>query len=173
MVTGNRFAQQARNGNYIGIAYSKLDCQAFVERVLKDCGISYNWRGSNHMWREALSEKHEKTNIEEIPAGAWLFTVRNDGGERNRGYNDNEGNAKHVGIYLGDGDVIHSTSPNGVQWDSVFSERWTHWGKCRFIDYSESQEQNNKPENLIDILEMLETTTIKDLLQAVRKRGWI
>ena len=172
MLTGSQFAQQARQGNYIGIAYSKLDCQAFVERVLKDCGISYNWRGSNHIWREALSEKHEITDVNEIPAGAWIFTVKSDGGEKARGYNDNEKNAKHVGIYLGFGDVIHSTSPNGVQYDSIYSQRWTHWGKCKYIDYSES-ENPEKQENLIDILGMLEQKTLKEIIEAARKRGWI
>lgn len=170
MVTAQQFADEARKGKYIGTPYEKLDCQAFVERVLIDCGIRYNWRGSNHIWREALSEKHPITTKDEIPRGAWLFTVKRDGGEKKRGYNDNEGNAKHVGIYLGYGDVIHSTSPDGVQYDSIYSQRWTHWGKCKYIEYDESPE---KQENLIDILGMLEQKTLKEIIEAAKKRGWV
>ena len=124
-------------GNYIGIPYEELDCQAFVERVLKDCGEKHDWRGSNHMWRDALSEKHKITNEMAIPAGAWLFTIKQDGGEKERGYNDSEGNASHVGIYLGLSRVIHSTT-GGVQWDDISRPRWTHYGLCKFIDYSET-----------------------------------
>ena len=137
MITASKFCEQATRGNYIGIPYEKLDCQAFVEQVLKDCGEKHDWRGSNHMWRDALSEKHKITNEMEIPAGAWLFTIKQDGGEKERGYNDSEGNASHVGIYLGLSRVIHSTT-GGVQWDDISRPRWTHYGLCKFIYYSET-----------------------------------
>ena len=41
-----------------------------------------------------------------IPLGAWVFIVSWDGGEKEKGYNDSEGNAKHVGIYCN-----HSSKP--------------------------------------------------------------
>lgn len=135
MITAKKFVSQALTGKYIGIPYNALDCQAFVEKVLKDCGEKRDWRGSNDMWRNALSEKHKITNEMNIPAGAWLFTVKNDGGEKERGYNDNEGNAAHVGIYLGFSRVIHSTT-GGVQWDDISRARWTHYGLAKCIDYS-------------------------------------
>lgn len=129
------FAQQAATGGYVGIPYSRLDCQAFVQRVLSDCGYKHNWRGSNHIWREAVKDREQlPTDRETIPAGVLLFTIKNDGGERQRGYNDNMGNAAHVGIYLGGGKVIHSTT-GGVQWDNVSSKRWTHYAKLLCIDY--------------------------------------
>ena len=137
MVNVADFVKQAQSDKYDGISYKVLDCQAFVEQVLIDSGEKgHNWRGSNHMWREALSEKHEG-DLSAAPAGAWLFTVRHDGGERKRGYNDSEGNAKHVGIYLGDGRVRHSTSAgmNGVQYDTISSTRWNAWGLCKYINY--------------------------------------
>ena len=167
MITAQQFADEARKGTYIGTPYEKLDCQAFVERVLIDCGIKYNWRGSNHMWRDALTEKHPIENINDIPPGAWLFTVKNDGGEKKRGYNDNEGNAKHVGIYLGSGDVEHSTT-GGVQYDSIYSERWTHWGKCKFLEYETKEEHN-----IIELLQMLESKTLKEIWDALKKAGWL
>lgn len=136
MISAKQFVEQAFNGNYIGIPYEKLDCQAFVEQVLKDCGEKHNWVGSNDMWRNALSVKAKITNEMAIPAGAWLFTWKNDGGEKERGYNDGEGNAKHVGIYLGLSRVIHSTT-GGVQWDDISRSRWTHFGLCKYIDYTQ------------------------------------
>ena len=138
MITAQAFVNQAKNGNYLGIPYKTLDCQAFVERVLNDAGEKgHNWRGSNHMWRDALAEKHILEAVTDVPPGAWLFTHKLDGGEKARGYKDNEGNAKHVVIYLGNGDVIHSTSAGGacVQMDKITSARWTAWGLCKYIDY--------------------------------------
>ena len=106
MVTGEAFAEQARSGSYNGISYDRLDCQGFVERVLKDAGIRkpdgsvYNWKGSNSMWRN-------------IPG--W----RGTGGEVARGYKDGKGNASHVGIYCNEGhdsvrDSTRSSSRDGV-----------------------------------------------------------
>lgn len=108
MITGDDFALQAMSEKYTGVPYSKFDCQAYVEQVLRDCGVRkpdgsvYNWKGSNDMWRHALSWKGTKEECRdrfgEIPLGAWVFIVKHDGGEVERGYHDNEGNASHVGI---------------------------------------------------------------------------
>lgn len=160
MVSADKFVTQARNGGYIGIPYSSLDCQAFVEKVLKDCGETHDWRGSNHMWREALSEKGKIKSWADIPAGAWLFTVKNDGGEKARGYNDSEGNAAHVGIYLGGQDVMHSTT-GGVQWDTIASARWTHYGLCKYIDYTGTPD-------IRALARQLGGYTLGEIIQAIR-----
>ena len=104
-------AEQAITGGYVGTAYSRLDCQGFVEQVLKDLGVRkkdgspYNWRGSNSMWRNYIGWKG---TIEEckkkfgcIPQGAFLFLLKWDGKEEEKGYTDGLGNASHVGLYLG------------------------------------------------------------------------
>lgn len=138
-VSSSAFVTQAVNGHYLGIPYSKLDCQAFVEQVLKDCGVRnaygkpYNWRGSNHMWREAVSDRTAKADGAP-PPGAWVFTIKHDGGEIARGYHDNMGNAAHIGIYLGDNLVMHSTT-GGVQMDKWSSSRWTHFALATVIKY--------------------------------------
>lgn len=110
MVSGEEYAKQAQSSKYDGLTYDKADCQKFAELVLIDCGVKkpdgkpYDWKGSNSMWRNALAWKG---TVEEciakygkIPLGAWVFIVKNDGGEVERGYHDNEGNAKHIGIYV-------------------------------------------------------------------------
>lgn len=141
MIKASAFADRARNGGYIGTPYSTLDCQAFVERVLRDCGYSYNWRGSNHMWRDALTwrgtrDDYKQAFDHDIVPGVWVFGWRDDGGEVKRGYRDNDGNAYHVGIYLGDDTVIHSTA-GGVQLSPMDDKRFNRVGLAKVIDYSE------------------------------------
>ena len=153
MKTGVDFAQQAITGNYLGIPYSKLDCQALIERVLKDTtGKSYNWKGSNDMYRNAC-QYIRPVGTDPVPAGYLLFTVRNDGGEVERGYHDDLGNAAHVGIRLfetGKEGSIHSTT-GGVQY-SAFPDarRWTHCGPLKCLDYSEETTDTEKIRRLIE-----------------------
>lgn len=166
MITAQQFVNQAKAGNYLGIKYEELDCQALIERILKDCGEKHDWRGSNHMWRDAVKDRELMTNFENIPAGALVFTVRNDGGEKERGYNDDMGNAKHVGLYLGNGDVIHSTrnnTSNGVQMDVISSSRWTHYALLKCVDYGKSEP------TIIDCLRLLGNQSLFDIYQAAKK----
>lgn len=138
VVTAQQYVEQARTGDYLGIPYADLDCQAFVEKVLADAGFRHDWRGSNDMWRNGVDGREKIENIADIPAGAWVFTIKDDGGEVDRGYHDDMKNAAHVGIYLGNGDVIHSTKTaksDGVQMDKITSKRWTHYAKCIYINY--------------------------------------
>lgn len=92
------------------------------------------------MWREMVCNRRDKyTNI--IP-GTILFTVKLDGGEKNRGYKDNYGNACHVGMYVGngyEGNVIHSTA-GGVQWDDISSSRWNWAADCIYFDRIEDSQ---------------------------------
>lgn len=139
MIDCIKFAEQAYTYRDSHIPYKELDCQAFVEKVLHDCGVSRNWRGSNHMWREALKWRGTYTEALVrygcIPRGALLFTVKSDGGEKKRGYNDKDGNACHVGIFTGEGyGAMHSTT-GGVQQARGDDRRWTHVGLLKDVDY--------------------------------------
>ena len=91
------------------------------------------------MWREALSWKGTveecRQAFGEIPVGAWLFTIKDDGGEKLRGYTDGLGNAAHVGVYTGEGKgSVHSTA-GGTQEADFPAKRWTHVGLCSLLDY--------------------------------------
>ena len=154
MITGEQFAEKAVNGGYIGIPYSRLDCQAFVERVLADCGVRksngtvYNWRGSNAMyrsyysWRGTVDECIKKFGM--IPPGALVFTRKTDGGEVDRGYNDGLGNFVHVGIYVGDPHGVIHSSTGGVQFGKFPNGRkWTNVSLLEMIDYT-GQNNHNK-----------------------------
>lgn len=143
--SGKDVAEQAVTGNYIGIPYEKLDCQAFVERVLSDLGIRkkngslYNWRGSNSMWRHYIKWKGSiqkcLDEFGEIPQGSFLFIVKNDGGEEEKGYHDGQGNATHVGLYVGTSPlpVMDSQPTGGVQYRKL--SIFTHVGLMEMIDY--------------------------------------
>lgn len=145
-VQGNTYATQAMSERYTGIPYSRLDCQGFVEEVLKDCGVrksdgtAYNWKGSNSMWRNALKWKGTiqecMTEFGCIPLGSWVFIVKHDGGEKDRGYNDNEGNASHVGIYCNDSnepvrDSTKTSKRDGVGYRKL--DGFTHIGLPKML----------------------------------------
>lgn len=171
MVPSLVFADQAESEKYTGVPYSKLDCQGFVEKVLEDCGVRkndgsvYNWRGSNSMWRNALAWKGTISDClhryGEIPRGAWLFIVANDGGEKEKGYNDNAGNAKHVAIYCGTSpdpvrDSTRTNDRNGVGYRSIKS--FTHVGLPFMIDYDTaptSADSNVTKEEALKALDIL------------------
>ena len=153
MITGAEFAVQAQSSQYTGIPYSKLDCQAFVERVAQDAGIRkpdgsiYNWKGSNSMWRNITGWKGTLQECREqfgsIPEGAWVFIRKTDGGEVDRGYHDNLGNFTHVGIYCKDcaqpvRDSTRYTGRDGVGYRPLKS--FTHVLLPDFISY---QAKNN------------------------------
>ena len=119
MKTGAEYAKQAKLSKYDKLKYSQYDCQAFCELVLKDLGVRqpngavYNWKGSNDMYRNAVSwvgsidECRKKFGY--IPIGAWAFMWDQTGNEKQRGYYDGLGNASHVGIYIGSDTVRDST----------------------------------------------------------------
>ena len=156
--TGEDIAEQAVSGGYIGKPYKQLDCQGFVEQVLIDLGVRkpdgsvYNWRGSNSMfrnyirWRGTIDECRKKFG--EIPEGAFLFLVKHDGGEKEKGYHDDLGNASHVGLYVGgcyaNPPCIDSQPSRGVALCKL--NVFTHVGLMDMVDYSTSPDPEPKPE---------------------------
>ena len=180
MLTGQAYATQAMSDKYTGIPYNRLDCQAFVEQVLKDCGVRntdgtpFNWKGSNSMWRNALSWKGTidecLSMYGEIPIGSWVFIVKNDGGEKDRGYHDNEGNATHVGIYCRHNfeqvrDSTKTSYRNGVGYREL--EGFTHVGLPRMIDYSDIPDTEGEAIDAIGIIRDARSTN-GDVLTALK-----
>lgn len=150
-VKADAYVDRALTGGYLGTPYKQLDCQAFVEQVLKDCNaLSKNWRGSNQMWRDAVYDRSD--DMAAIQPGEWVFKVSRDGGEIPRGYHDEMGNAYHVGIYCGNGDVIHSTT-GGVQMGTISG--WTHHAKCIDVDYGE-ESSGGSADVRLEIADLLE-----------------
>ena len=178
MYTGEQYAAQAKSKKYDNIKYSDYDCQAFCELVLKDLGVrtssgrAYNWRGSNDMFRNAVSWRG---TIEEckaafgcIPVGCWVFAVSHDGGEVGRGYNDDLGNAYHVGIYTGNNQTRDSTKGSkrdGVGYRPI--KDWNYIGLAKCLDFP-CISHNIKVE--VSDLKSLESA-LETILNKVR--GWL
>lgn len=176
--TGQDIAEQAITGGYVGQPYSKWDCQAFVEQVLKDLGVRkqdgsvYNWKGSNSMfrkhirWRGTIEECKQKFGC--IPQGAFLFLVKHDGGEVKRGYHDDLGNASHVGLYVGTAPlpVMDSQPTGGIQYRKL--SIFTHVGLMDMIDYSSSPEPTPRTE--LDAVRIIRNadSTDEDVLEALK-----
>lgn len=175
---GQDMAEQAVTGGYVGQPYSKWDCQAFVEQVLKDLGVRkqdgnpYNWKGSNSMfrnhirWRGTIEECRQKFGC--IPQGAFMFLVKHDGGEVERGYHDDLGNASHVGLYVGTSPlpVMDSQPTGGVQYRKL--SIFTHVGLMDMIDYSSSPEP--APRTELDAVRIIRNadSTDEEVLEALK-----
>ena len=150
MIDGKKLAETAFR--YLGISYSKMDCQAFVEQCLRDCGLEKNLAGSNAWYRETAAHGAVMTPEEcaarlgTVPAGAFLFILEQDGKEPEKYRKDGLGNASHIGIVTGRGEgAIHSSASRGCVAESRFQNKtvrnggWNRvglWDQVRF-DYGD------------------------------------
>ena len=114
----------------LGTSYSEMDCQAFVEWCLKQCGLDKDLAGSNAWYREVRNHGEVMTPEEcvrelgTVPPGAFLFIVEHDGGEPAKYKPDGLGNASHIGIVTGKGEgAIHSSASRGCVAESKFQNR--------------------------------------------------
>lgn len=126
MVDGNRLGDVGFQ--YLGVPYSQMDCQAFVEQCLRDCGLRMDLAGSNAWFREVykngriLTPEECTAELGTVPRGAFLFILEHDGGEPEKYKPDGLGNASHIGLVTmprGEG-AIHSSYSRGCVAESVF-----------------------------------------------------
>ena len=112
---------------YLGVSYDTMDCQAFVERCLKDCGKTINLPGSNAWYRKMNWTGTPEECIAKygfIPKGAFLFILKDDGKEPDKYKPDGKGNASHIGMKTGTGKgAIHSSQSVGCVAESVFNDK--------------------------------------------------
>jgi len=143
MIDARDFAQAGQK--YLGTPYKKLDCQAFVEKCLQDCGLEMNLKGSNAWYRKmdwVGTPEECRQRFGSIPDGALLFIWDDKGGEVARGYNDGLGNASHMGIvtHTGQG-AIHSSATRDCVAESKFADKtianggWNRIGLSKLFDY--------------------------------------
>ncbi|MBQ9345759.1 MAG: hypothetical protein IJT94_00280, partial [Oscillibacter sp.] len=111
----------------LGTPYRSMDCQAFIERCLKDCGLKIDLAGSNawyrHMkWRGTPEECRRVFG--HIPPGAFLFILKEDGQEPVKYRADGLGNAGHIGLKTGRAPgAIHSSASKGKVCESAFRDQ--------------------------------------------------
>ena len=145
MINGKALAEAGFS--YLGVSYSKMDCQAFVEQCLRDCGLEKNLAGSNAWFREVRNHGTIMTPEECVrqlgtaPSGAFLFILAQDGGEPEKYRKDGLGNASHIGIATGRGEgAIHSSASRGCVAESRFRNKtisggWNRVGLWDRVSY--------------------------------------
>jgi hypothetical protein len=65
----------------------------------------------------------------------------------------------HIGIYIGNGQVIEAKGTKyGVVQTALKGSSWTHWLKCPFIDYIETNNDdlNNKIDKVVDGMKVID-----------------
>ena len=145
MTSAKEFAEAGFK--FLGVPYSQMDCQAFVEACMREVGIRMDLRGSNAWFRKmdwTGSPEDCVSLFGSVPTGALLFIWADDGGEKARGYTDGKGNASHIGIvtHRGEG-AIHSSQSKGCVCESKFKDKtirnggWNRVGLSRLFDYGE------------------------------------
>ena len=133
---------------YLGRPYAEMDCQAFVERCMADCGYRKDLAGSNAWYRECMKSGWAGTPEEcvkafgLVPKGALLFILEKDGKEPAKYRGDGVGNASHIGIKTGRGKgAIHSSCSRGCVAESGFHDKtirnggWNRVGLLACFDY--------------------------------------
>lgn len=161
MIKAAAFAECALLPKWDKYKYNQLDCQGYVEAVLKDIGIRksdgscYNWRGSNSMyrnfysWRGSIEECIK--NFGSVPLGAFVY-IWDPSGEEDAGYHDGLGNAKHVGIVCGPDLVRDSTRSTKSKRDGVGSRTLAGFNRVTLfsgLDYDLSTDYNDPVDNLL------------------------
>ena len=131
---------------YIGTPYAKMDCQALVEQMLRDVGITLNLSGSNAWYRKMTwtgSPQECKRTFGRIPVGAFLYILKQDGGEPGKYKADGIGNASHIGVYIArqDGAINSSKSRGGVCYSKFagksISGGWNRIGLWDYLSYGD------------------------------------
>ena len=149
MIDGNKLGSVGFQK--IGTPYSEMDCQAFVEWCLRQCGCSKDLAGSNAWYREVmkngviLTPEECVKQLGKVPAGAFLFIHAFDGKEPAKYHGDGLGNASHIGICTiprGEG-AINSSCSRGCVCESKFMEKtinggWNKVGLWNQVEYDYS-----------------------------------
>ena len=146
MIDGNKLGDVGFQK--IGTPYSEMDCQAFVEWCLRQCGCNKDLAGSNAWYREVnrngviLTPEECVKELGCVPKGAFLFILEHDGKEPEKYKPDGMGNASHIGLCTiprGEG-AINSSASRGCVCESKFKPKsmsggWNRVGLWNQVAY--------------------------------------
>ena len=130
-----KFKYMADQGwDYVAGGASKgaVDCSGAFTYWYKQAG-GYMYHGSNTMWRKYSTEKGKIGSIKLVP-GMAVYKWRNDGKEPASYQDDGIGNFFHVGLYIGNDQVVEA---KGTRYGVVYSDidEWTHASRQKDTDY--------------------------------------
>ena len=172
MKTGIQFAECALLPKWDKYTYEQMDCQGFVEAVLKDIGVRkpngtvYDWKGSNSMyrnyfsWRGTVDECIKKFGA--VPVGAFVY-IWKETGEQEVGYKDGLGNCTHVGIYCGNDVVRDSTRSTKTGRNGVGTRTLNGFNRVTLfsgLDYSVTNSYNASIESIMSIIDNIHNELI-------------
>lgn len=171
MATGKQYAKKAVERCNIrpSIPYEREDCQDFLEETARECGVTMDYKGSNHMARSMdwLMPIEDAWTFGMLEEGCALFI--HDPTKQPKGYNDGRGDYNHVGLYVGEDalidrdkngrerscNVVHSSSTQrrvaGSRLDKkLVSGGWSHAGGFKEIRYDGTAIADNS-DGVVDV----------------------
>lgn len=172
MKTGIQFAECALLPKWDKFSYDRMDCQGFVEAVIKDLGIRkddgsvFDWRGSNSMyrnyysWHGTIEECRKKFGS--LPVGAFVYMWKKDGQPET--YKDSLGNFSHVGIYCGNDVVRDSTRSTKTGRNGVGTRSLSGFTYCSLfikLDYSVTNSYNADIEKVMAVIDNIHNQLIE------------
>lgn len=122
--TAQKYGQQWV-GHYVA------DCSGLFSWAFAQLG-GYMYHGSNTMWNKYMVNQGKlsggkRTDGQGLKPGTAVFVLKN-GSDRS-----------HVGLYIGNGEVIEASSTQvGVIKSKITNSKWAEWGEMKGVDYSEA-----------------------------------
>lgn len=135
--------QEAYEKAYSGDSDRQMSCQygsKWIGHYVTDCSGLFAWafkqlggemyHGSNTMWLKWCTSKGtlkngKRTDGKELLPGTAVFT-----------YNKKTGKRGHVGLYIGNGQVIEAQGTKaGVVKSAVTLDKWVEWGELKGVNY--------------------------------------
>ena len=134
----------------VGMSYAICDCKDVIAKALdiRFSGTNWLWRSINNSSKyRYLTERVQSPRLTgDLVPGDILFKIR-DGVPPN--YDDSP-DAYHVGVYIGDGSVIHSSPKTGVRVDAYIYGSWQGWGRMKQVEYESAPSIIAPDEGLTD-----------------------
>ena len=112
------------------VGHYVADCSGMFHWAFKQLG-GYMYHGSNTMFRQYTTangklSKGQRDDGQELKKGTAVFV-----------YHQDEDKYSHVGLYIGNGQVIEASSTQvGVIKSQVTNKKWTHWGELKGVNYN-------------------------------------
>jgi len=109
------------------------DCSGLFYWAFKELG-GYMYHGSNTMWKSYCTSKGTLKNGKhsdgkELKPGTAVFVLKSGG------------NRSHVGLYVGDGNVIEASgTQKGVIITPITDKKWAEWGELKGVNYDAKEQ---------------------------------
>lgn len=174
--TESKYAQARKYGaKWIG--HIVFDCSGMFSYTFKQLG-GYMYHGSHTMYLKYCTAKGtlsagKRTDGQELLPGTAVFV-----------WNDDEKKYSHVGLYVGNGEVIEAASTlKGVVKSSILEKKkdgsfkWSNWGELKGVDYSGNVSPSLPPDApndpvFVEIRKGDHGDRVKELQSLLIKKGY-